>query len=202
MDNRTKIATAATVVKKANKKAAFDILLSIIDSEERPSDIDLAALYSFFLPPVTKIKTPFDWLVKARANKDVRYYLNYVFSDGKRSMATNGHTLHVIDSERVEGFYNDAGQRVDNGDMGKFPDIDRVIPENDGTRTVLNVSELKLTVSVKTTCYIMPDGYGMNKTYLDNAIGLSNDYEITYKDSRCLINHKAGGLAVVMGIRL
>ena len=120
-------ALAAEIDRKPNKAQAFDIVLNVIESYGATDD-QLAKLYAFFMPPITKIKSPFHWLVKARGDKDVRYYLNHVYSDGKRLISTDGHRAHVFNEKRPAGWYDDNEQLVHKPDWATYPDIDSVLP--------------------------------------------------------------------------
>ena len=199
MNKKIKIATIAAGLKKPKKADIFKTITKIIETDNA-TDQQLADLYAFFIPQVAKIKTPFHWLVKARGVNDVRYYLNHVYSDGTRTMATNGHVAHILNEPRPEGYYDDNEQLITVD--GKFPDIDRVMPSGDGV--VVNINDLKVDMdNMKWICYLMPDGNGMNKQYLDNACGLSPCYEITYFPDRnvCTVKH-VNGVAIVMGTKL
>ena len=126
------IPSIAANVKKPTKRQAFDLVKELIykagDLDDNPRlQADYARLYSYFLPPVpTKAKTPELWVSKAMAKNNARGYLRFLYSDGKRLIATNGHYLHLCPTTLAEGFYNTELEPV--GDQGKYPDIDRVIP--------------------------------------------------------------------------
>ncbi|MCK4870783.1 MAG: hypothetical protein KAS93_06710 [Gammaproteobacteria bacterium] len=193
---------AANLSRKPNKPAAFDIVLSIIESYGA-TDEQLADLYAFFLPPVTKIKSPFHWLVRARGDKDVRYYLNHVYSDGKKTMATDGHRAHVINEKRPAGWYDDNDQIIQDPAWATYPDVMAVLPCK-GVGITLKIKELPIhTVSDKVFLYVMPDGFGMNKKYVDEACGLSPDYVLTYftDSTRCRVVYD-NAEAVIMGRRI
>jgi len=192
---------AANLSKKPNKTYAFNVVLDIIENYGA-TDTQLASLYAFFLPPITKIKSPFDWLVKARGNRDVRYYLNHVYSDGERTMATDGSRLHVINEKRTAGWYDDNEQLVHNEDWARYPDVDQVLPCS-GSSFTLKVKDLPIhTVDLKTHLYVMPDGWGMNKQYIDEACGLSSDHSVIYftDSQKCKVIYD-NGEAVIMARR-
>jgi len=193
---------AANLGRKPSKSAAFYIVLSIVENYGA-TDEQLAQLYAFFLPPVAKIKSPFDWLVKARGEKDVRYYLNHVYSDGKKTMATDGHRAHVINEKRPAGWYDDNDQLIQDPAWAKYPDVMAVLPCK-GKEIALKLEELPIhTVSDKVFLYVMPNGQGMNKKYLDQACGLSPDYVLTYfpESDRCKVAYD-NAEAVIMGRRM
>jgi len=126
-------AHARNVHKKRNKALAFDALRAIL--EDLPEEMhdshgpDLARLYAFFEPQApAKPKTVFDWVAKAMAKKDQRHYLNWVYSDGARIIATNGHRLHIAHVALEPGFYDKNGTLAHGPEYAVFPDVDRVIP--------------------------------------------------------------------------
>ena len=197
------IATAASRLrKKPSKVEAFEIVESAAISEGRMSEEQLAVLYVFFMPTITKIKSPFHWCVKAKGKKDVRYYLNHVYSDGVRTMATDGHRLHVINEVREKGWYDNNDQLIHQDGYANYPDMDRVIPSGKGF-TLLNFDDLSVNRSRGTDVYLMPDGHGINIKHMKEALALSNNPVLKYftTEQRLLIEHD-NGFAVVMAIRM
>ena len=126
--------------KAPTKARAWDTVKYLFDNVERADGSDpeyfeqqLAALYSHFMPRSGKIpKTGEEWVIKARGKDDIRYYLNHVYSDGNRLIATDGHRVHIMVKSLEPGFYDDNLQKVHDTDYGKFPEIDRVIPSRKG----------------------------------------------------------------------
>lgn len=114
--------------KPASKKEAFEMAKTLAEGGTLTQQ-EAHRLYLYFAPKGGKVRTPFEWVASFAAIKDVRYYLQYVYSDGKRIVATNGHILAWHEtSEYPEGYYNaTTGDRVE-GVEAKYPDIDRVIP--------------------------------------------------------------------------
>ena len=192
---------AVNLGKKPNKTYAFNVVLDIIESYGA-TDAQLASLYAFFLPPVTKIKGPFDWLVKARGNQDVRYYLNHVYSDGEKLISTDGSRAHVVKEKRPAGWYDDNEQLIHTPDWARYPNIDEVLPCT-GSSFALDIKELPIqTVDLKDQLYVMPNGLGMNKKYIDEACGLSPDYRLVYfvDSKRCKVFYD-NAEAIIMGRR-
>lgn len=71
------------------------------------------------------------WVHLAVGVKDIRYYLNWDYSDGKRLMATDGHRLHIATGiTRPAGWYDKGGQMLTLADEEgwEYPDVDRIIP--------------------------------------------------------------------------
>ena len=208
MSNKRHIAEIAANFHKKPSKAdifsAIEHLIEAADIENPRNNERLAKLYAFFMPPVTKIKGPFHWLVKARGNKDVRYYLNYVYSDGKRLISTDGHRAHVVyGNERPAGWYDDNEQLAHDPDWATYPNIDAVLPCK-GSSFTLDIKKLPIhTVDLKTHLYVMSDGFGMNKKYIDEACGLSPEYKLIYfkKSQRCKVLYD-NAEAVIMGRKI
>lgn len=134
----SRIAEASRSVPKARNKAlAFEAVCNIIkeltEEQERELHGELARLYATFQPTVPKKpKTMFDWVAKAMAKDDVRYYLNFVHVTEKRMAGTDGHRLHIApNTDGLEpGFYDKNGTKLHDPDYASFPDIDRVMPTN------------------------------------------------------------------------
>jgi hypothetical protein len=132
MKNINKVATQAANQKKAIQKEAFAVVNELINSDTfHAATLDqLTTLYSYFMPAIpNKPKTVYQWLNKIKAKNDVRRYLNYVYCDGGRLCATDGHRLLVTpnDDGLAIGFYDEAMNHVGT-DIGTYPNLDRIIP--------------------------------------------------------------------------
>lgn len=87
--------------------------LSCFDSNQL---ILLQVLANYILKEETKTlptTNPFKLGILFAGKKDVRPYLNYIYSDGSKLLASNGHIIIIIDHQAEKGFYNGAGLRVD-----------------------------------------------------------------------------------------
>ena len=90
-----------------NKKAIYYTFREALRNNGQFDKAGLASLYAYFMPSLpAKPKTSEQWVAMAMANKDVRYYLNYIYSDGNRIMATDGHRLHIVNKSVAQGFYD------------------------------------------------------------------------------------------------
>lgn len=128
MTTITDVATRAASIRKPSKTAAFELLVGLIENGDLTDEVIAAHLYAFFQPGIpAKPKTPEQWVARAVAVKDVRFDLNYLYSDGKRLMGMDGHRLHIIPTERPAGYYDKqlSPVVVDH----PYVDVDRVIPE-------------------------------------------------------------------------
>lgn len=132
----TDLATTAHNFNRVHKKDVFkavqDLALDGNDATMTETDkrVALAQLYKYFMPAVpAKPKTTFDWICKAMPKDDVRYYLNYVYSDGVNNVATDSHRLHFTrHGSLISGFHDKAGNRCECD--GKYPNWERVVPQH------------------------------------------------------------------------
>ncbi len=203
MYDKNRIARLAANLPKQTKSTAFCAVENIIDDGMATVD-NLSVLYNFFLPKITKIKTPFHWLTKARGKNDVRYYLNNVYSDGTHLFATDGHRAHIINEVRPAGWYDDNGQLIHDPDWANFPDVFQTIPNgDDGEGFILNLNSLEVTINNENlSFYSIPlTNMTMNKKYIDEAVSLDKDYVLEFfPPHKCKVTYK-NGLAIVMGRR-
>jgi len=114
--------------RKASKKDAYATVCNLIEGMKL-TEPDLAALYSYFMPVAPAVcKTPEQWVARAMGDRDVRAYLNYVYSDGERIVATDGHRMHSWKTDKYPaGYYDKMMNPVDV--EYKYPDVGRVIPK-------------------------------------------------------------------------
>ena len=184
-----KISEVATFIRN-NPKAVksskpFDMLRQAVESSGESETVTLslaevAALYAHFMPKTVRASAgvfDFAWVARAMAKKDVRYYLNYVYSDGARTIATDGRRMHVLAGQSLpQGYYTAAGDQVD--EDAKYPDIDRVIPQYSQCQTWTLTAEELAACIVDTGdkgkdwafAYMLQSGHKVNKKYFDDAI--------------------------------
>ena len=205
---------------KINKKQAFEHIKHLVETLDEKHITELAELYSFFLPPMPKKpKTKEQWLNKAVAKFDVRYYLNNAHHDGKKLCGTDGHRLHFIKGYKAkEGFYNSEMEHLDNSTntFGKYPDVDRVIPSYDKLENlgVLNVKDLEKAIAApdgkNIPYYRIESGekfVNIQVPFLDDAVSFMEEpcfyIHVDHTDtSSILIEDKNGLSAVVMALRV
>lgn len=212
--NIQNIATvAASLSKKPNKAEVFNMLNEIItgcdddDDKAALDDYQLGILYAFFLPPVGAVaKTPEQWIHKAVAGKDVRGYLNWAYSDGKRLIGTDGRRLHVVQGEWPVGYYDKAMNPVD--DKGRYPDIDRVIPSSKAPRHDMPVGDLNAAPIIEgkpaLRVEVIP-GTWVNRGYWLDATRGQNVDCLRREDgegSTVRIDYADGRVAVIMPVRV
>jgi len=202
-----------------NKKAIFNMVNDVV-TRDQDSDLvmlsvnEIAALYKYFTPATpAKPKTPIDWLKKALPKDDIRYYLNYIYSDGKRLCATDGHRVHVYKTtEYAPGFYDSNMNQVEDINA-RYPDIDRVIPSIDQRPNTcvydqlefINIDADQSTAKFKQAYVIECDDekIGINKLYMDHAASIFDNPIISFSDKHSSVLIKSGDkLAVIMPVRL
>lgn len=69
-----------------------------------------------------------NWVALARGKNDVRYYLNYCYSDGENYVAVYGHRMHVLKNVKYtpDAFY--GKNRLREHVEAIYPDYKKVIP--------------------------------------------------------------------------
>lgn len=158
----------------------------------------LADLYVHFLPPAPKkSKIAFEWVAKACSTELQRPYLNYVYCDGNKIVATDGHRLHYSNApEGIEkGFYDHTGKKIDDVDY-TFPDWERVVPKTDARsdkinlKTMENVLEISHISSVQKSkgenAFLNIGGLAgqvcVNKRMLEDALNGETEFVVSFKD--------------------
>ena len=208
--NRQNVIDMAAVIpsREYTKKAVFGALMDAMNDNRSMTEAEMAQLYAYFMPKTpAKPKTPEAWVALAMAKNDVREYLQFLYSDGKRLMATDGHRLHIVPTELPEGYYDKQLNKLENIEY-RYPEVDRVIPEN--YSMTLDPKELKAihygTEDGKAPRVAWAFGeLAINKPYLDQALlGFPMDQLIKHggKDKAILIEDGEGRLAVIMPVRI
>jgi hypothetical protein len=170
----------------------------------------LAAAYQMLSSAESKSKkmTDFGWVALAVAdNKDVRPYLQYVYSDGENLVATDGHRIHVLETTDYEqGFYDPkSGEKLSEEDakyVGQYPDWKRLMWSKKPNPFD---AEWHYESVHKTNCRMTQDQkgepIGFNDKYIKDA-----EYKtqiIGESDRRlCLQDETGKRRAIVMGMRL
>jgi len=193
-----------------NKKVLYEIVKKACDSKGLVDPLDLAAMYAAFTPKhPAKPKTMEQWCWKAVAKKDVRHYLNFAYSDGRRLMATDGHRLHIWKTKKyTPGFYDSNMNMAHGTDFAKYPDVDRVIPLRTKVAKVAMPHELEVRhqqVNGKPVpVYVLDDLVMINKELVDQALSGFDEPIIRFDDATTAIKIEDGEIgktAVVMPMR-
>ncbi len=200
--NINTIARFSADIKKPNKIAAFEQLKELIENSDESQTELLANLYTFFTPAITKPKTAFQWVSKAKGIKGVHYYLNFTYSDGTRVLATDGHRAHIVESTDLkEGFYDNNGFMAHDTSYGKFPNIDQITPDVEDCKPI-KLNELELIDVPNTTmqAYRFNNERGFNAKYIREALSFGDMDMFIEGDKMLLIAE--GRKAVIMAIIL
>jgi len=171
------------------KQKPLDALLALInampDATVAQADA-LVVLYRHFSTKQSKAvpKTPFDWVKKAAATNDIRFYLHYPrrFANGDL-VATDGGRLHLVRNAghaARDAAYDLNDVEVNAETAGKFPDYPRVIPRHaDALATCRSIGELGVTAYVGGGC---KPGEVMRVEYLGVVVHVKTRY---YHDAVC-----------------
>ncbi len=201
------ITNLACSIKKPTKKGAFKIVQTLVVNQTLTVE-QQAELYAFFLPGLpAKPKTPDQWVAKAAGKYDVRDYLNYVYSDGSRLMASDGHVLHILNdcNNFSAGYYDSKLDPVPQFNM-KYPDIDRLIPSRARAREVSVASfrhlENRCHLTAKDPVQVLINDNWFPKHQIMTAISLFDEIlpvEIRQDDSmKPLLLQQGNFQAVIM----
>lgn len=185
---------ARDIPKKTSKGMAFEALDEVLTSLagadiDQDTEAALARLWAHFMPGrVARPKTAFDWTAKAMATKDERFYLTYFKVTEDKLIATDGHRLHIAQNEDglAPGFYGHEGVWLEPEDSMKYPDIERVTPDPEGSgREWLETTTAELELETKYTKVSGKDvvlnayrvgatGPYVNADYLNAAVSLED----------------------------
>ena len=190
---------------RLTKVKAYDLILSLTRGETLDNP-QLSSLLVYFAPAAAKKpKNLFDWVKKATATKDRRNYLNYVYSDGERIYASNGHIVLMVNTGQYDsGYYCPKTSIKDSTVDYQYPDITRVIPHNNMVdapiersyefNTVMKQEGVIIGEYAYDAAYVqMMDDYpGTNDTYMQQQTGTGTLVLKSYTDEV---------LGVVMALR-
>lgn len=204
----------ALTTKKPTKAAAFDTLLGIIDQYNIAESPELLGLLRYFAPsaPTGKPKTPEDWVRLAVADRDVRKYLNYVYSSGSQLVASNGHRIHVINTTpeaHPHGFYHPETMTpaTDITADYTFPDYRRLFSASPDIITAIVKTERgvlrtdsKLPKELTRLTLITGETVVLNSTYYNQATAQPY-HTLRYLSTQALQFDSDNTAAIVMPIR-
>ena len=197
-------------IKAASKADAYNMVKRLCAGEEL-AEHEQHSLLLFFAPNTKPKKDAFAWVASfvCTDKHDHRGGIHYVYSNGERICATNGHALAWAPSTLPAGYYHPkTGDSVACDYI--YPDVDRVIPPefSDGTDICLGDCETIQTESkdcpiVRMVPCKAADGTAelvpFDGRYIAKAIAGGNA-RITYmKDSKSPVrgNTEMGGFVVM-----
>lgn len=186
---------------KPSKKKAFETILKRKQGEEL-TDYEIDELINYFSPRVTKPKTALQWVAKAVAKKDCRYYLNHVCVEDGVAYGSDGHRIHYIDTSLADGCYDPKTLlkvELDDYPFIMAKSIKRCIPVS----SHLHLSVTALTKEIKDMDHVLkaitkaehPSYY--LESYINDAMGTTEnmrygeDYEVLFG------SHKFGSFIIM-----
>lgn len=90
---------------KMSKAEAYEMLLTLREGTH-PSEIDLDSAILYFAPALPRpAKTAMEWVARACAKKDMRIQLNHITVSGGTAYGTDGHRIHIADTDFADGVY-------------------------------------------------------------------------------------------------
>lgn len=200
-------------IKRATKSQALSVIKDALETADRNQNsagtIDrdkLESLFKYFIPNTRKrpAKTAEEWAAKACAHKDdLRDYLHYLYSDGRRLIACDGHRLHWIKTDKPRGFYCPSSFMP--VDLDRKPiEINKVIPKYKKLKIYLLADYPIKIADYKNLPYQIIDKCGFNSRYLNDAANSSETikFAIDSEDPIRAYGVNEFGKFVVMGIRL
>lgn len=183
---------------KFSRTQVFTKLLAIKDGAELDT-YTLDALINYFAPSVPKRpKDVFDWVAKAVADdRDVRTYLRYVYVENGEIVATDGHRMHIGETDLPNGYYCPKTRlRVDV--YAKYPQYKRVIPKRANMKLAEEFSPGVKIIKKKEIFYFMVGDVAINQVYLNEALAKPGE---TYYDGNVAGDCEFGQF-IIQGLRL
>lgn len=154
MENIAKFAlTHKDVLSKQNAFSAFETIVDqLTDSQKIDYERELATLYLKFFKAETakKISDPYLIIGQFTADKDVRYYLNYVYVTEQNIIASNGHYLATMpNSEKLESGFYDTKQKLklENFDFARYPSFNKVFEGEWGDVDINDIVDIKILMT-------------------------------------------------------
>jgi hypothetical protein len=174
--------------RKETKNTNYQNILDMANGQQL-SDSQISELLRYFAPKAPKTpKTLFDWVSQAVAKKDVRPYLNYVYSDGERIIGCSGHALLVAPTGQYgKGYYCPKTKQLMEKPRFEYPNIDRVLPRASfDCEHLLDRSNIGFNSEYKIE-YITIGEYRYNLTYFKWMDNCPKDHYFCQSDSGQLI---------------
>lgn len=187
--------------KKAGKEECFGIIRRLA-SGETASDSELAALYSYFLPPKPrKITNPFEFAAAACDDKANYAFCKYVESANGVVAAANTKAAHIVMSDLglKPGFY-DTGRGYAGDDVAIMPDYFAAMASSqcDGPVDGFSLDSLNIVDTASGLAYVLPwNGKGVNKDYFDLVMSAISGASVSRDDDGAFcVSGTVGGVYV------
>lgn len=194
--------------KKATRKAAYEMAVKLKQGEVL-SDNELDSLLLYFAPSAPKVaKTAIEWVAKAVATNDIRYYLNFIRVQDGFAYGTDGHRIHRAVSDLPTGFYCPKTLALVNDVGGTYPRVAEVMTRlKDADNTRATLGELTKGVSAKKP-YLLHEGLdvAISANYITSALNSSDDSSVIeyepYNSGYRIHGSNEHGVFVVMPMRV
>lgn len=166
----------------ANKKEAFGLVTSLT-KRVRLTDDQLESLYKYFMPNTpAKAKTPEQWVALAVNPKEIREYLRYLIVRTGVMYGTDGHRIHFIPTDLLDGDYHPVTLNKVEG-VPPVPNIAAIIPYTP-FKAEYKLSNLVGVTADEKIEYLMLDEFRFNKKYIMQAVNGGDVVNITHHDKK------------------
>lgn len=171
--------------KKAKRAEAYELMVDLKTKRRELTEEDIDSLLLYFAPSVPKTaKTSEEWCAKAVAgDKEMRVYLRYLRVDNGRMVGCDGVRLHVAKTDKEDGFYCPKTFARVEGDLGRYPDVDRILSTRKDDAGSVPVSDLVPVLArpkngkpIKGLAVL--DGAGFNERFLLDAVNNDTSEEV------------------------
>ena len=194
--------------KRATKKIAYEMAIKLKQGEVL-SDKELDSLLLYFAPSAPKVaKTAIEWVAKAVATNDIRYYLNFIRVQDGFAYGTDGHRIHRAVSDLPTGFYCPKTLALVDDVGGTYPRVAEVMTRlKDADNTRATLGELTKGVSAKKP-YLLHEGLdvAISANYITAALNSSDDSSVIeyepYNSGYRIHGSNEHGVFVVMPMRV
>lgn len=185
-------------INKPSRKEAFGLACKA--KSHHLTDAEIDSLINYFAPSVPATpKTAFQWVARAVAIDDVRFYLKYVYVNEGVMVATDGARLHFANTSLADGFY-DAKTGFPVTVDARYPEWRRIIPKREGMIAHTEDQDWATILVPKTSIWAAKIGeVHINKVYLDAAIARPNEI---FEGLGVVSGDNEFGSFVIQGIRV
>lgn len=151
---------------------------------------------------MTTLITPKKWVALAAGG--IRPILKYIYCDGSRFVATNGHRLHMLEGIKMKpGMYSENIRKTKE-DVSEFPNFEKDIPIGKG-EPMMAKKIFEGNTKRHSKLYIEVGSAWLDRDYLvDAIIGFEADTEINVfsTDEKSAVKLSQGLLtAVIMPVK-
>ena len=205
---------------KFSKADLYGLIQTLLDEEqgaEKLQDLEKAALLQHFMPSLPaklSFRDKFAHCAKAAAKKDIREYMNYVYCNGERIVATDGHMLvhHSNDDDLEMGFYHPKTKEKISLDH-RYPDYERLFDYKNAISAPIH--KFTITSGTERNGKEVLQYYRLSTEKADYTVPvdrklwdvvIANDDKATIyirgEQNAVIVEHSNGGKGIVMPLRI